>query len=103
MSIECFLSKHSRSTLSRTGRVLVGDLIAAVDASVDQVQVVHFDVASAEIVRVLDVRVDVVVRAVRMESVLVQVVCPTISHSLAYWHLIFVVLKLVIITTVDIP
>ena len=68
MSIEGFLSKHPQSTLTRTRRVLVVNLIATVDTSVDQVQVVNFNVvAIAEIVRVLvllDVRVDVVKRAV---------------------------------------
>lgn len=69
MSIERFLTKHPRSTLTRTCR-MDGDLIATVDAAINQVQVVDFDVASAEIVRVLvlllshDVGADIIERAV---------------------------------------
>lgn len=87
----------------------ISDFISVINAAVYQVQVVHFDVSSAKIVRVLilllghNVGIDVVVeRAVGMETVFVQVVRSSISHSLADWHFIFIVLELVIIATVDV-
>lgn len=107
MPIKSLLTEEA--VLPGAGRVLVRDLISTIDAAVDEVQIVYFDVvASAQIVRVLilllrhDVGVDVVEWAVRVQTVLVQVVRPPISHSLAGRHFVVVVLELVIVAAVDI-
>lgn len=105
MSVERFLAEHSRATLSRAGRVLV---VPTVDATVDQIEIVDFDVASSHVVGVLilllghDIGTNVVVGTVRVDSVLVQVVCAPVSRSLADWHLIFILLELVVVAAVDV-
>lgn len=104
MPIEGLLTEHSRSTLSRAGAVLV----SIVDAAVDKVQVVDFDVATAQVVGVLilllchDVGIDVVEGTVRVQAILVQIVRPPISHSLAHRQLIVIVLELVIIAAINV-
>jgi hypothetical protein len=97
MTIKSLLAKHSPSICSRTGRVFV----SVVDAAVDQVQVVDFDVSSSVVgILVLllshDVGVDVVERTVGVEAILVEVVGPPIS--LAVWQ--FIILEFVFVTAI---
>lgn len=88
--------------------MLTRDIVSAVNTTVDKVQIVNFNVSTANIVAVVvlllgsNVWVDVVEGAVRMHPVLVQIVCTPISHSLANWQLIIVLLELVIVAAVDV-
>lgn len=98
------LRQHSRSTSSRVHRTLICDLKATLDTVINEIQIVDFShVVVGALILLLrhDVGTDVPEGTIRMQTMLVEIVRSSITHSLANWHFA-IVLELVIVAAVDV-
>lgn len=102
VTIKRLLSKLS-SVLAWTCRVLIRVLIMVIDATVNKVQIVHFDVATTKIIGLLILflyQYVGIVHVVKWTAGFVQIVCPSISYALTCRDFVFIVFEFVIITRV---